>query len=373
MKKISFFIITILILFINLNWYGDYSSSINQVDSSIRNLELNISQYESEKQSMISKYNQLIETTKKEKETKKMQSSWSMNQIWAWSSSASTAQYNQIESYYNSLIKELEDEKTYNTNVYNNAINSLKQNIEENKILKQKYSKMAEVEIIYENAMKYFQNKNFDSAIAEAQRWLNMSQNYGLDSFVDMFKKQINTINENKNEFQNLQNSKNILNESRGYYATALEQYKLWNYDLARQHVSRAINLLENSNIEWKNDLTKLQLDLLSTIDQAKNQQIQADKTKQESDKKQRQLENENNLKKKTEVVFNNIKDKIKGYNYDTKQKTYKSLLIQLDMYKNKLSWDKLIILNHLVYLINSELSKSEQTDLSELFEDLFK
>jgi len=64
----------------------------------------------------------------------------------------------------------LEDEKTYNTNVYNNAINSLKQNIEENKILKQKYSKMAEVEIIYENAMKYFQNKNFDSAIAEAQR-----------------------------------------------------------------------------------------------------------------------------------------------------------------------------------------------------------
>lgn len=373
MKKISFFIITILILFINLNWYGDYSSSINQVDSSIRNLELNISQYESEKQSMISKYNQLIETTKKEKETKKMQSSWSMNQIWAWSSSASTAQYNQIESYYNSLIKELEDEKNYNTNVYNNAINSLKQNIEENKILKQKYSKMAEVEIIYENAMKYFQNTNFDSAIAEAQRGLNMSQDYGLYSFVDMFKKQINTINENKNEFQNVQNSKNILNESREYYATALELYKLWNYDLARQHVSRAINLLENNNIEWKNELIKLQLDLLSRIDQAKNQQIQADKTKQESDKKQRQLENENNLKKKTEAVFNTIKDKIKGYNYDRKQKTYKSLLIQLDMYKNKLSWDKLIILNHLVYLINIELSKSEQTDLSELFEDLFK
>lgn len=373
MKKISFLIITILILFMNPNLYGNYSNSLNQINSNIRNLELNLSQYESEKQSMISKYNQSIETLKKEKEAETMQTSWGYNQRWALNTSVAISQINKIESDYNSRIKELEDEKNYNMNVYNNAINSLKQNIEENKILKQKYSKMAEIEIIYENAMKYFENKNFDSAIAEAQRGLNMSQNYGLDSFIEMFKKQINTINENKNEFQNLQNSKNILNESRGYYATALEQYKLWNYDLARQHVSRAINLLENSNIEWKNDLTKLQLDLLSTIDQAKNQQIQADKTKQESDKKQRQLENENNLKKKTEVVFNNIKDKIKGYNYDRKQKTYKSLLIQLDMYKNKLSWDKLIILNHLVYLINIELSKSEQTDLSELFEDLFK
>lgn len=71
----------------------------------------------------------------------------------------------------------------------------------------------------------------------------------------------------------------------------------------------------------------------------------------------QTKIDNENKLKQKSEVVFNQIKSKFSKYSDVKKKKTYELLLKTLNWYKTKIkSWDKLIIINHLIYLINNEI-----------------
>ena len=92
-------------------------------------------------------------------------------------------------------------------------------------------------------------------------------------------------------------------------------------------------------------------------IDASKYIDIIWQKFKQQEDE-QKIIDNENKQKQKAELVFNQIKKQLNRKSQIQKNNYYKSILKQLNPIKDKLSWDKSIIINHLVYLLNEEIKK---------------
>lgn len=64
----------------------------------------------------------------------------------------------------------------------------------------------------------------------------------------------------------------------------------------------------------------------------------------------------ENKLQKQVENVFLNLKIRYSNYSIDKREALYNKLLIKLYELKDSSTWNKLIIINHLIYLINDEL-----------------
>lgn len=62
------------------------------------------------------------------------------------------------------------------------------------------------------------------------------------------------------------------------------------------------------------------------------------------------------NLIKKWELIFKNLKTKLDKTTKYKREKTYKSLLSQLNWVKWKITWDKAVIINQLIVLIEKEL-----------------
>lgn len=92
-------------------------------------------------------------------------------------------------------------------------------------------------------------------------------------------------------------------------------------------------------------------------IDASKYIDIIWQKFKQQEDE-QKIIDNENKQKQKAELVFNQIKKQLNRKSQIQKNNYYKSILKQLNPIKDKLSWDKSIVINHLVYLLNEEIKK---------------
>lgn len=61
-------------------------------------------------------------------------------------------------------------------------------------------------------------------------------------------------------------------------------------------------------------------------------------------------------LKIKARLTFEKIKSNFRNYSKTKKEKTYNTILVQLDWMKQKLSWDKLLINNNLIYLIKNDM-----------------
>jgi len=77
-------------------------------------------------------------------------------------------------------------------------------------------------------------------------------------------------------------------------------------------------------------------------------------------------------LKQKAQIAFNQIEKILSQYSEKKQKQTYEWILKTLNWYKTKItSWDKKIILDHLIYLVNIELW-NEDIDLNDLFWDLF-
>jgi len=92
----------------------------------------------------------------------------------------------------------------------------------------------------------------------------------------------------------------------------------------------------------------------------------------EENKKAEEQKVVEQQNKQKAEIAFNSIKNKVSKQSKVKQENIYNWLLKQLDWFNWRLKWDKLIILNHLIYLINKELWIAEENNLWDLFWNLF-
>lgn len=106
-------------------------------------------------------------------------------------------------------------------------------------------------------------------------------------------------------------------------------------------------------------------------IDASKYIDILWEKNKTQKEK-QVIIDNENEQKQKAEFAFNQIKKKLSKLSETKRKATYNSILKQLNWFKWKVKWDKEIILNHLIFLVNEELGINQWDDLKDLFWDLF-
>lgn len=90
-------------------------------------------------------------------------------------------------------------------------------------------------------------------------------------------------------------------------------------------------------------------------LDVSKYIDILWEKVKKQQDNK-KIIDNQNKQKQKAEVAFNQIKKKFSKLSETKRKTTYNSILKQLNWFKWKVKWDKEIILNHLIFLVNVEL-----------------
>lgn len=369
MKKKLLLAILLTVNVVSVFW--DYSQNIKEVDSSINLLQSNIDKYENEKQNMISKYDWYINNLKKEKEAELQKLAWANNKLWIWYSSYAISSYNNLSNEYDKKIEALQDEKIYNIWVYNENINNFKSRISENEIFKDKYYKLDELDKIDNKVKEYNISKNYDLAIEEARKWLIIAKQYNFTSSITFYEKWISDIQKTKDDIIKLENEKEkllkwkkIIEDVTYYFEKWKDEDKKWNFDKSIEYINQAINLLKNNNVDWWNDLKIILENYLSLVNKSKAIKIQ-----KENEEKQKQLENqkkveaqnkidyENKLKEKANITFNKIKNIINKKSISKQADIYKWLLTQLETYKNKVSQDKWIILNELIYLIQNELN----------------
>lgn len=105
--------------------------------------------------------------------------------------------------------------------------------------------------------------------------------------------------------------------------------------------------------------------------EQEKQAEINKKLEQQKQNELQKQQEKEEKLKQKAQVAFTKIQKLLSPYSEKKQKQTYEWILKTLKWYKTKFtSWDKKIILDHLIYLVNIELW-NEDIDLNDLFWDL--
>lgn len=355
MKKIVFIFLLFISLF-NIT-YWSYQSQLIEINWMISWYQTDISKYQSEKDAMIFKYNWYINDLKNEKETALQKLAWANNKMWVWNSSYAINSYNNLSNEYDNKIQSLENEKNYNASIYDKLIATTKQSISEWEKIKVKIEKSIEIDNIYNEITSNIDNKNYDKALSLCEKWYNIALEYNLDFFLDYYKKIVPILKEYKNEDfkkENANKEKEILNSANEYFNKWSNYYKNRDYDNAILNLNKAISILENNkNINWASEIISLCKEYISTINKLKD-----DLSKLAlEEKKQKEIDYENKLKDKANIAFNKIKSIINKKPASKQLDIYKWLLTQLETYKNKLSNDKLIILNELIRLFQNEVN----------------
>lgn len=141
----------------------------------------------------------------------------------------------------------------------------------------------------------------------------------------------------------------------------ALWYNKYWYipFEIIKEELNNSIDDFSWNDVTWTEKVIKqinaekYLKNLWKRIEEIKNAQSNINNLNWKTE-----LDNNIILKEKTELVFNKIKIQLNKKTQIQKINYYNSLLKKLNVIKDKLSWDKSIIVNHLIYLINKEIKK---------------
>lgn len=320
MKKILFHLLLFISFFIWFNnLYADFTSDIKYYNWLINLKNSDIQILQSKMDNLEVEYKNLINDVEKNIYIEQQQSAVKFASLWltfsSWAENASI----EIEKKWKKMMEDLQTELDYNLSVYKRDINYLLFDIDNYK------SKITDLE----------NQKSEQDKIDNVNKAINFYE----DRFSNNF--ELWTTNYNKWNYNNaIKYFKIACEELPDYWDVyscffniGLSYKNIKNYSDSKFYFLKAI--------ESTNDLEKIQEanDMLKLIDD--NIKINSDKQKQ-----------------KTELIFNQIKKQLNRKSQTQKNNYYQSLLKQLNPVKDKLTWDKSIIINHLIYLLNQEINK---------------
>lgn len=154
-------------------------------------------------------------------------------------------------------------------------------------------------------------------------------------------------------------------NNAEKYFNLAYE------YASKQDDIKQAQNFIDKLN-EYKTKKEQVKELEIKQKEDEKQVEINKKLEQQKQNELKKQQEKEEKLKQKAQIAFNQIEKILSQYSEKKQKQTYEWILKTLNWYKTKItSWDKKIILDHLIYLVNIELW-NEDIDLNDLFWDLF-